>query len=124
MDSESEIKLKVARYEEGRYDKEDRVPHVFLSQPKRTPWPPPSAMATPDSIPLPTSLIQKLFNTKASLKAQIGGLKQVFTLQYELSDLSSQIRNLQFTMGKGMTLDKRSSSRPNCKMAYPVLTWS
>ena len=123
-DSEYENELDAAGYKEGKHGRGERVPRVFLSQPKRIPQPPPYALTAPDSLSLPTPLVQELVNTKAALKAQIGGLKQVLTLQHELSDLSSQIQDLQFTMGKGMVLDKRANSKPNCKMAYPVMTRS
>ncbi|XP_041911767.1 endogenous retrovirus group K member 5 Gag polyprotein-like [Arvicola amphibius] len=122
--SENELEVEAASYEKGRYGRGDKAPRVFLSQPKRTPRPPPYVLTAPDSMPLPTPLIQELLNTKAALKAQIGGLKQVLALQHELSDLSVQIQDLQFTMGKGTTLDKRANSKLNRKMAYPVLTWS
>ena len=123
-DSESENELEAAGFKDRKHGRGERVPRVFLSQPKRTLRPPPYAPTAPDSLSLPTPLVQELVNTKAALKAQIGGLKQVLTLQHELSDLSSQIRDLQFTMGKGLILDKRSNSRSGRKMVYPVMTRS
>lgn len=96
---------------------EEGGPHVFLSHSERIPWPPPYALAAPSVplLPLSAPLIRELSKMKAVLKAQIGGLKQVLTLQHELSDLSSQIRELQLTMGTDPSQDKQKNPNPNIR---------
>lgn len=69
----------------------------------------------PPLFPLSAPLIRELSKMKAVLKAQIGGLKQVLTLQHELSDLSSQIRELQLTMGTDPSQDKQKNPNPNMR---------
>lgn len=96
---------------------EEGGPHVFLSHSERIPRPPPYALAAPSVplLPLSAPLIRELSKMKAVLKAQIGGLKQVLTLQHELSDLSSQIWELQLTVGTGPSQDKQKNPNPNMR---------